>query len=450
MRSWRGVFRLLSWAGVTSVSSAAVGQTESAGDDGSQDIAWQVGDQGYVTSGDWSGYAWTAVAGNGSTLAPADFTGLAAGERLCITGTVAASPDYSGVAILGLNLNQPPDGSEPGTVVPALEGLLVDVDNPGASELRVEIEGPPSQRWCAPLVGSGFIPFTSFNTECWSDEGEAYAGQPLSTAMIMVPGQDSADVFYDFCLDGLGQTGGPAEFPPPDDGGEEPVVVPTADGSLSVESGYVVAGDWRGYAWSAADDNGSIIEPSDLSSVSGTALCAAGIVEPSEDYDAWAMLGVELNQAEDSDDSAAIVPTSDGLLVEIDNVGGSALRVQIQGAAGATDPDQRWCAPLTGSGVLPWDQFNTECWSGEGTSYAGEPIEVLGIVVPGNNVDPVPFAFCLKNYAEQNQAHPGHHGPWGHRHGHRWHFGDHSNRVRWPAWHPWHPFTSAMPHPFGA
>jgi hypothetical protein len=405
------------------VSSGAAAQPDE--EDGANTSAWQVGDQGYVISGDWHGYAWTAVGGDSSTLTPADFSGLTAGDRLCVAGTVAGTPDYSGVAILGTNLNQAADRSDPGTVVPTLEGLLVEVDNVGGSPLRVQIQGldgasAPDQRWCAEIAGSGFIPFAEFNTECWSGQGQPYAGEPLTAAMVLVPGADGYDIAYDFCLDALEQAGDPGVFPPPDEEQPPAVVVPTAEGNLSVESGYVIAGDWQGYSWLATDPNGSFVEPSDFDTFSGTALCVAGIVQPSSDWEAWVILGVEVNEPEDGLESNTIIPTADGLLIDVDNVGGSPLRVQIQGPDGATDPNDRWCAVLPSSGFLPWTEFNTECWSNEGAFYAGEPLQAVGILVPGSDVDQVPFAFCLKDFGEADEGSTEPAGPPGwawHRHG---------------------------------
>ena len=61
--------------------------------------------------------------------------------------------------------------------------------------------------------------------------------------------------------------------------------------------------------------------------------------------------------------------------MNVENHGGSALRLQIQGPDGATSATDRWCAPIKGSGgFIPWSSFNTKCWDGTGTAYSGQPI----------------------------------------------------------------------------
>src|SRR6185369_15573348 len=78
----------------------------------------------------------------------------------------------------------------------------------------------------------------------------------------------------------------------------------------------------------------------------------------------------------------------------------AALRVQVQGPNGATDANDRWCAPLFGSGgFIPWDAFNTKCWDGSGTKYAGQPLTAAMILVPGSTAA-VPFDFCLDDLRE--------------------------------------------------
>jgi hypothetical protein len=91
-----------------------------------------------------------------------------------------------------------------------------------------------------------------------------------------------------------------------------------------------------------------------------------------------------------------VTPTADGIVVGIDNKNGAALRVQVQGPNGATDPNDRWCAPISGTGgLVPWTTFNTKCWDNTGTPYAKQPLQSAMILVPGGNKLPVLYDFCL-------------------------------------------------------
>lgn len=168
---------------------------------------------GYVMSGDWMGYAWTATEDPslGSTISPTDFTTLEAGETLCANGTVAADEEYGGVAVLGLNLQQPIEGGEGdlGVWYPWGSGLVYDITNSGGSPLRIQIQGAagyPDEAWCVPVsAGSGMVSWWDFNTHCWDNSGDWYDGMtPLETAMILVPGDNTGVTPFDFCANCLG------------------------------------------------------------------------------------------------------------------------------------------------------------------------------------------------------------------------------------------------------
>jgi hypothetical protein len=170
----------------------------------------------YLTSGNLKGYTWVALAGAGTTLTA---TGLAATEfsaPICIQGSVVATPDYSGNAIVGLNLNQAMSG-EPMAFTPTLAGLQLALTSRVASPLRIQLQtADGAGLWCAELTGAGgFIPWTAFNTACWDGSGAAYASQPISIAMISVPGTTTAAVPYDFCLNSITEANAPAAPPPP-------------------------------------------------------------------------------------------------------------------------------------------------------------------------------------------------------------------------------------------
>jgi endoglucanase len=165
--------------------------------------------------------------------------------------------------------------------------------------------------------------------------------------------------------------------------------------------GYVIAGSWQGYAWTAAStENGSTITLKDFPALAaGGPLCASGSVASQYDWGGYAMIGVNLNQAQSKDAPMnTVVPTSAGVSVDVTDTGGSQLRVQISGPAGATDPNDRWCVPIAGSGgFIPWGSFNTACWGGYGNAYNGEPLTQIAILVPGSNSVAVPFNFCINS-----------------------------------------------------
>jgi cellulose 1,4-beta-cellobiosidase len=145
----------------------------------------------------------------GSTIMPMNFDMRAAGAPLCASGAVGAAADYSGTALIGVNLNQPMGMGSPMTIMPMKAGLYVQVKNPGVSTLRVQIQGPngamdANDRWCAPITGtSAFVPWAKFNSKCWDNQGTGYANQPIVAAMVLVPGGMTDPVKFDYCIEML-------------------------------------------------------------------------------------------------------------------------------------------------------------------------------------------------------------------------------------------------------
>jgi hypothetical protein len=173
--------------------------------------------------------------------------------------------------------------------------------------------------------------------------------------------------------------------------------------------GYVISCNWHGYAWTSAGPSGSAstITPANFSSLAaGGQLCASGSVAPQSNYGGYGILGLYVNQATGASTPAdPVTVTGTGLVVNVTNTGGSALRVQIQDELGATDATHRWCATITGSGgTIPWSSFNTACWDGSGTAYAMQPINAVLIMVPGSNTVAVPFDFCLNSVSQAGGA----------------------------------------------
>jgi hypothetical protein len=193
------------------------GSTGSTGGAGPGSVAYTVGASGYVTVCGWQGFAFTGAGpDNLSTIRPASFANLAAGAELCASGTVGADPNYSGYALLGINIGQPDTGAdEPpnAELVPQGTGLYVSVTNNASSSFRIQIqdasgETDAAHRWCAVYSGPGVIPWSSFNTACWDNSGSAYAGGPINAVLVMVPGNTTATPF-DFCIDEIRPQGAP-------------------------------------------------------------------------------------------------------------------------------------------------------------------------------------------------------------------------------------------------
>ena len=156
---------------------------------------------GYVVAGPWHGYAWTAASATGSTITPVNYSELSSQTQLCASGSVAAMADYSGTGMIGVNLSQESDGTDPPveTWTPtsiASGGITVNVNNPGGSTVRVQIQAPGgdsdgTKRWCAPVTAFGqtiTVPWSAFNTMCWNAQGASYAGEALESVIIIVPG----------------------------------------------------------------------------------------------------------------------------------------------------------------------------------------------------------------------------------------------------------------------
>ncbi|MFC1641162.1 hypothetical protein ACFL5O_00525 [Myxococcota bacterium] len=212
----------LSTAGTSPV--AGTGNLAQAGGTGQSAAAanWTVQDGGYYTTGDWHGYAWNAAqpqTGDAvSTIEPASFETHTAGSPFCVAGIVAPMSDYSGTAMVGLNLSQE-EGADGGEqeIATSGDGIVVNVTRNVTSTVRVQIQSldggtNADHRWCSTLKQfdeNVLIPWSDFNTECWpGGKGVDYAQEPISAALILIPGDDTKEVPYDLCLNYLGPSAG--------------------------------------------------------------------------------------------------------------------------------------------------------------------------------------------------------------------------------------------------
>jgi hypothetical protein len=195
-------------------SSAGAGGTVPAG--GEDDAGTLPVGGPYFTSGGLKGYVWLGQTGAGTSLRVTNYATAEFTAPVCIRGSVAATPDYSGNAMLGINLNQTVDG-EPGLFTPTSAGLQVNLTNLGGSPLRIQIQTQDGAtngqgRWCAVVNGSGgVVPWTDFNTACWDGSGAAYARQPIVSVILLVPGTTDVAIPYDVCLNQLTQSSTPGD-----------------------------------------------------------------------------------------------------------------------------------------------------------------------------------------------------------------------------------------------
>jgi hypothetical protein len=179
---------------------------------------------------------------------------------------------------------------------------------------------------------------------------------------------------------------------------------PGTDGMVAsnvVTSGFVAAGPWAGYGFTATDPGFATIVPdcscgSCVPPFTGASFCMHGTVTGRTDYSGFAMLGWNVAQADGGTAGTWPVPSSGGITVTVSNPGKTDLRLQLQG----TDPHSgadRWCVDLTSGQMTPWTSFVTNCWTG-GTPQtpltAGTPIQQAAILVPGLLTD-LPFDLCL-------------------------------------------------------
>lgn len=157
------------------------------------------------------------------------------------------------------------------------------------------------------------------------------------------------------------------------------------------------AGGWQGYLFTVQDELGGTISPPEGSCWTGTSVCASGYTGAS--YEGFGIIGFNIAQTRDpvtldGGPESEIVPGGSGVAVTVLNNAGSGLRVQIQNNSGTF-----WCAqvPATGTGVIPWTSFNTQCWEPAlGTYYAYEPISQVMVQAPASGeISQTSFDFCV-------------------------------------------------------
>ena len=172
--------------------------------------------------------------------------------------------------------------------------------------------------------------------------------------------------------------------------------------SQVVNNGFVTAGPWAGYGFTATDPGAATITPDCSGSAgcvppfTGNTFCMQGTVTGRTDYSGFAMLGWNVNQVDGGTMGTWPIPATGGITVTVSNPANTPLRLQLQG----TDPHSgtdRWCVPLVSGQLVQWTSFVTNCYTG-GTPQtpltAGTPIQQASILVPGLQTD-LPFSLCL-------------------------------------------------------
>ena len=239
-------------AGTNTGGGAAAGDGGNTGGTAGGSSTFRIDKSGYIVSGQWKGYAFVyagtktagAPASTVATVPPCTGTGADGGPevnfscieagatQLCIQGSIAGVSDYSGVAMIGVNVNQgniaDDAGNNPqGTIAIGGTGITVTYTNPAKSVMRLQIQGVggdtpgtggATARWCATLSGNGgtetvtwaqFYGGVSDTTQgCWNSGGNNPAvGTEITQVSLLVPGDDVDAVPFDFCLQSIGQVG---------------------------------------------------------------------------------------------------------------------------------------------------------------------------------------------------------------------------------------------------
>jgi len=152
---------------------------------------------------------------------------------------------------------------------------------------------------------------------------------------------------------------------------------------------YRNIGDWQGHLYSVADD---------ASSVERSGMCASGVV--AANAQSFALWGWNLNQQRD-EAALAWDPTLQSIHYFIGS--SSALLLSLRDEQG-----RDWCYPIdTTMGDVLLSQFNSACWDFSGDSYDGTPLISINVVVPGNDIAPVDFNFCVSDLSPEDPGSSG-------------------------------------------
>ncbi|MCK9524135.1 MAG: glycoside hydrolase family 5 protein, partial [Proteobacteria bacterium] len=211
----------------------------------------------------------------------------------------------------------------------------------------------------------------------------------------------------DFSTDTTQRDSFPVDTQPPatDDTNGATPATDDAETPFSIDAdGYVRSGVWHGYTDVLLNGAGTTAFPADFRGhPSQTPLCLSGVVAAVSDWNGNAQIRVRLQQDREADAPpmpVAIEPH--GLSITLSNPGNTELRVIIYPESGPS-----YCVVMPAkqtSATFYWEQFNTHCWNDSGTFYAMQPLTALAVLVPGHNIEPRPYDFCIESFSHHNEA----------------------------------------------
>ena len=158
----------------------------------------------------------STLADGGFTFTSTDMLGSTAcvdTARFCASGTTAAG-DTAGTVwgvLVGVNLNQADLANATPNQYPipsTSTGIYYQVSQRPLQGLRIQTNDAAGTNYCVVLTSTqGLIPWTAFNTSCWSPTlGTYMSGPPIDSRNIafivpsIVGGVAQA---FNFCIDGL-------------------------------------------------------------------------------------------------------------------------------------------------------------------------------------------------------------------------------------------------------
>jgi hypothetical protein len=127
----------------------------------------------------------------------------------CASGTVATNGSFQSYAGAGFDTDQPqsPTGWTVSSLLLSGTSMTVSFANPGDSPLELQLNSGTNAYWCYELAGATSpvtIPLTSFNTQCWDDDGQSFVpGTAITSIDLVVPGSATSSTPYNFCFLGL-------------------------------------------------------------------------------------------------------------------------------------------------------------------------------------------------------------------------------------------------------
>ena len=222
IQSWAGAAIASFFQGVVSGMPTDAGTGLAPADGGIASDASGAGDattppppltvtNGAAMAGPWTGSVETFVTANasaGTTIMPACFGGACSpplAATPCASGTVGVDPTYSTVAGITFDFEGADGG--PTTVAMSGTGLTIAFSNPAGSGLRVEFVDSSGAFWCHDVgrVSPVTIPLASFNTQCWTNSGQAFVpGSQVAAIQIIAPSSAGGNTPFNFCFSGVG------------------------------------------------------------------------------------------------------------------------------------------------------------------------------------------------------------------------------------------------------